>query len=269
MRRNAALIVALALMSASCGGYGKGGFKDPVVTFKNVKVGGIGLTGGTLDIVLSVYNPNGYRLDASRLTYQLLVDSLPIGNGALDKHFVVNSNDSTDVDLPLHFKWSGVNAASREILNSGSVPYRVLGRSHRGIGSGRLHDSIRSHGELQLVFRYFALTAHRHRKRHLKKLHRSPSARGTRHSGWRADQVRARTTPVGRASRRACRARGHGRSDRCRRSDADARPPAPRHLPRQGQDRRAARSRSRRSRRPSSSSTTSSRRRRDATWRPR
>jgi len=136
MRLKAALISALVIASASCAGLGKGGFKDPVVTFKNVRVGGIGLTGGTLDVILSVYNPNGYRLDASRLTYQLLVDTLPVGNGALDKHFFVNSNDSTDVVLPLHFKWSGLNAAGRDLMNSGTVPYRVLGDLTVGSGVG-------------------------------------------------------------------------------------------------------------------------------------
>jgi len=136
MRLKATLISALVLASASCAGLGRGGFKDPVVTFKNVRIGGIGLTGGTLDIVLSVYNPNGYRLDASRLTYQLMVDSLPVGNGALDKHFAVNSNDSTDVVLPLSFKWSGVSAAAREMINTGSVPYRVLGDLTVGSGVG-------------------------------------------------------------------------------------------------------------------------------------
>ncbi|MBK5188333.1 MAG: LEA type 2 family protein [Gemmatimonadaceae bacterium] len=126
----------IVLASASCAGLGRGGFKDPIVTFKNVRVGGIGLTGGTLDIVLSVYNPNGYRLDASRLTYQLMVDSLPLGSGALDEHFAVQSGDSTDVVLPLNFKWSGVSAAGRELMNTGSVPYRVLGDLTVGSGVG-------------------------------------------------------------------------------------------------------------------------------------
>jgi LEA14-like dessication related protein len=136
MRLKATLISALVLASASCAGLGRGGFKDPVVTFKGVTLGGVGLTGGTLNILLSVYNPNGYRLDASRLTYQLMVDSLPVGSGALDKHFSVPSNDSSDVELPLHFKWSGVNAATRELLNTGSVPYRVLGDLTVGSGVG-------------------------------------------------------------------------------------------------------------------------------------
>ncbi|MEO6211590.1 MAG: LEA type 2 family protein [Gemmatimonadaceae bacterium] len=136
MRLKIALISAVALASASCAGLGRGGFKDPVVTFKNVKVGGIGLTGGTLDVILSVYNPNGYRLDASRVTYKLMVDSLDVGAGALDRRFSVPSNDSADVVLPLKFNWSGVNAVGRELMKNGSIPYRVLGDLTVGSGVG-------------------------------------------------------------------------------------------------------------------------------------
>jgi len=127
MRLKATLIASLALASASCGSLGKGGFREPVVNFKDVRVGGLGLNGGTLNIVLSVYNPNSFRLDASRLTYQLMVDTLPLGSGALDRHFTVPSKDSADVELPLRFTWGGANSAVRDLINNGTVPYRVLG----------------------------------------------------------------------------------------------------------------------------------------------
>jgi LEA14-like dessication related protein len=136
MRLRIALISAVVFVSASCGGLGKGDFRDPIVTFKNVQVGGIGLEGGTLDVILSVYNPNGYRLDASRITYKVMVDSFDVGAGALDKHFSVPSNDSADVVLPLHFSWNGVNAAGRELMKNGTIPYRVLGDLTVGSGVG-------------------------------------------------------------------------------------------------------------------------------------
>lgn len=136
MRLKATLIASLALVSASCGGLGRGGFREPLVNFKDVRVGGLGLNGGTLNIVLSVYNPNSFRLDASRLTYQLLVDTLPLGSGAMDRHFSVAGNDSADVELPLRFTWSGASSAVRELINNGSVPYRVLGDLTVGSGVG-------------------------------------------------------------------------------------------------------------------------------------
>ena len=78
---------------------GKAAFEQPVVKLKDVRVRGVGLTGGSLDVLLSVYNPNHYRLDATRLTYQvnLAGDSVHVANGAMDNRFTVNDNDSTVV----------------------------------------------------------------------------------------------------------------------------------------------------------------------------
>ncbi|MFI5241710.1 MAG: LEA type 2 family protein [Gemmatimonadales bacterium] len=136
MRIRGALIAFVVLAAASCGGLRKGDFKEPVVTFRNVRVEGIGLDGGTLEIVLSVFNPNGYRLDASRMTYKLFVDTLALGSGAMDKHFSVPSRDSAEVELPLHLSWNGVNVAGRRLLHDGAVPYRVTGDLTVGSGVG-------------------------------------------------------------------------------------------------------------------------------------
>lgn len=136
MRMKAAVVFGLILAGTACAGLGKADFKEPVVTFQNVKVGGIGLTGGTLDIVLSVYNPNSFRLDASRMTYDVFVDSLPLGSGKMDSHFSVPSKDSTQVELPLRLDWNSVGAAGRRMLNTGSVPFRVKGDLVVGSGVG-------------------------------------------------------------------------------------------------------------------------------------
>jgi LEA14-like dessication related protein len=100
---------------------------EPKVSIKTVSLNGVGLNGGSLDVVLNVYNPNGYRLDATRLTYKLLLDSIPFGTGTTDSNFVVNKKDSSTVRLPLDFTWAGVGAAGRALLNTGSVQYRVQG----------------------------------------------------------------------------------------------------------------------------------------------
>ena len=77
------------IVAAGCSTLGKQAFADPVVTLKDVKVTNVGTMGGGLDVVLSVYNPNGYRLDATRLNYRIQVDSTPLANGILDRKSVV------------------------------------------------------------------------------------------------------------------------------------------------------------------------------------
>jgi LEA14-like dessication related protein len=117
----------VAVTAAACASLGRGVFREPVVNFRNVEVKGLGLSGGTLDVVLSVYNPNGFNLDATRLTYRLQVDSIDVGTGALDREFVVQDNDSAEVRLPVSFTYAGLGAAGRQLIQSGSVNYRVLG----------------------------------------------------------------------------------------------------------------------------------------------
>ena len=111
-----------------CATLGMASFKEPLVHFNDVKVRGLGLTGGALDVVLSVYNPNGFNLNAGRLTYKLLVgEDMQLGSGVLDHAFRVRDKDSTLVTIPMDFTYAGLGAAGRQLLQSGSVPYRVIG----------------------------------------------------------------------------------------------------------------------------------------------
>ena len=126
LRRAAPAALAAALL-AGCATLGRQVFEQPVVTFKDVSVRGVGLQGGSIDVLLNVYNPNRFRLDATRLTYRVLVDSVALGDGALDQQFVVQSGDSSVVRLPVQFTFAGLGAAGRQLLRSGAVNYRVLG----------------------------------------------------------------------------------------------------------------------------------------------
>jgi LEA14-like dessication related protein len=117
----------IAFVAAGCATLGRGAFKEPVVELRQFNVTGLGLTGGSVDVVLSVYNPNGYKLDALKMTYQVEVDNIKLGEGALDGRFVVNSKDSSTVRLPVQFTYAGLGAAGRSLITAGTVNYRVKG----------------------------------------------------------------------------------------------------------------------------------------------
>jgi LEA14-like dessication related protein len=121
------LVVSLVTI-AGCSALGRQAFQNPVVNLRNVKVRSLGLSGGNLDVVLSVYNPNGYRLDATRLTYNLMVaDSVSLATGALDTRTTVQAADSTLVTVPVAFTYSGLSSAVNQIFQTGAVNYRVAG----------------------------------------------------------------------------------------------------------------------------------------------
>ncbi len=123
----AGAVVALTTGGAACASLGRATFKEPVVTLREFNVTGLGLTGGSVDVVLSVYNPNGYKLDALSMTYQVDVDTIKLGSGALDGRFVVPENDSSLVRLPVRFTYAGLGAAGRSLVTAGTVNYRVRG----------------------------------------------------------------------------------------------------------------------------------------------
>ena len=127
MRKKILVAAMVGVALGGCATLGVGGFKQPLVGFSDVKIRGLGLTGGALDIVLSVYNPNGYNLNATRLTYKLMVEDKDLGSGVLDRAFRVKDRDSTFVTIPMDFTYAGLGAAGRQLLQSGSVNYRVIG----------------------------------------------------------------------------------------------------------------------------------------------
>ncbi|HEX7607499.1 MAG TPA: LEA type 2 family protein [Usitatibacter sp.] len=131
-------VAALAVFAiAGCASLGLGGgFKEPIVSFKDLRVAGIGLSGGSLDAYVSVYNPNGFNLDATRLTYKVLVGENELGTGALDSRFTVQNNDSTTVRIPIDFTYAGIGSAGRQLMQSGSVPYTITGDVSVGTRAG-------------------------------------------------------------------------------------------------------------------------------------
>src|SRR5512141_1916981 len=106
---------AAVLTLAGCASLGLGGFKEPLVHFNDAKIRGLGLSGGSVDIILSVYNPNGFD------------ENNQLGTGQLNNAFKVGNNDSTYVTIPVDFTYAGLGAAGRELLTKGTVNYRVTG----------------------------------------------------------------------------------------------------------------------------------------------
>jgi LEA14-like dessication related protein len=120
-------LAAMTLLAAGCAMFGRGAFQEPVVTLREVKVTGLGVSGGSVDVILQVYNPNGYKMDALKMTYRVDVDSIKLGEGALDDRFVVAKRDSSIVRVPVSFTYAGIGVAGRSLISKGTLNYRVRG----------------------------------------------------------------------------------------------------------------------------------------------
>ena len=130
VRRRATIVViaAGATMLADCRDVSRRLYRPPTVELRNVAVGSIGLTGGSLRVALLVRNPNFYPLSSAGMRYQLLVDdSVTIATGVDSTHRRIGAKDSTTVELPVQVSWQGLSAAGQSIAASGLVSYRLVG----------------------------------------------------------------------------------------------------------------------------------------------
>ena len=102
-------------------------FEKPDVLLQQINVTGIGLTGGTLDLVFDVYNPNQYRLRSARLEVELQLAQTDFGEALIDKPLDLSPQNHSQVVMPVRFTWAGVGAAARSLLQSQSLPYGLTG----------------------------------------------------------------------------------------------------------------------------------------------
>ena len=134
----ACLLAFVTAPAAGCQAVTKALFTQPVVTLKDVHLASTGLGGGTLDVLVSVYNPNAYDLDASQLTYAVIVDSAEVGSGATTQRVLVPARTSALVHLPVDFTWSAAGSLGRELMANGSVLYEVRGTLQVASGVGTI-----------------------------------------------------------------------------------------------------------------------------------
>lgn len=148
------VVLGLGLVLAACSTLGRAAFQNPIVNLRDVRVLGLGTTGGQLEVQLGVYNPNNYRLDATRLSYRVFVgDSVGLANGAVETRATVQAGDSTVITIPVAFTYSGLGAAASQLLRTGAVQYRVAGDVTVGSAVGNFTVPYSTTGQFNTMSR--------------------------------------------------------------------------------------------------------------------
>jgi LEA14-like dessication related protein len=115
-------------------------FYRPTVVLQNVKLNGVGVTGGSLEVTLNIYNPNDYRLGSPRIRYRLLVEDTKVADGEYDSDLVIPAEDSVGMRVPASFSYLRAGQAGRAIMGNGVVNYRVIGEIFVDTPYGRLRS---------------------------------------------------------------------------------------------------------------------------------
>ncbi len=129
MRTRIVIVAVVALIGAGCASRGasRPPFHRPSIQLQDVRMAGVGLTGGGMDVVLDVHNPNAYELHSPRVRYRLFVDDVQLATGNYVADIVVGPRDSARVRVPVSLSYAQLGQASRAVLNRGTLDYRVVG----------------------------------------------------------------------------------------------------------------------------------------------
>jgi LEA14-like dessication related protein len=128
MRVGGGLGLLTLVFSTACSAIGDI-FKEPEIQLDRAIVRQIGVTGGNLDLVLSVENPNNFTLHGTKLELGVDVEGSHLGDITYDDAFSVANNGTTTITLPLKFGWAGVGSAVRAALGYGELPYKMKGQA--------------------------------------------------------------------------------------------------------------------------------------------
>jgi LEA14-like dessication related protein len=148
--RVAVRLALLALAGAACSGIGYN-FKEPEIQLDHAVMRGVGLTGGNLDLVVKVENPNNFTLQGTKLEVGIDVEGSHLGDITYDDDFTVSENGTSTLTLPLRFGWSGVGSAVRAALSYGDLPYKMKGQATLRIPWGQKVVSFTHEGRAPLI----------------------------------------------------------------------------------------------------------------------
>jgi LEA14-like dessication related protein len=102
-------------------------FTEPDVSLQEIRITGLGLTGGTLDLALDVFNPNDYRLRSTRLSVGIDLEDVHFGDALLEVPVELPAGQHTLVTLPVTFEWAGIGAGARALLTRQGIRYGLTG----------------------------------------------------------------------------------------------------------------------------------------------
>ncbi len=120
--------VAVWVAASACATLRGLSFREPDLQLTQINVTGLGLSGGTLDLVFDVYNPNKYRLRSTRVEISIALEQRHFGDALLEKPLDLSPENHSQVVVPVRFEWAGVGSGARALLTKQAVGYGVSGR---------------------------------------------------------------------------------------------------------------------------------------------
>ncbi len=140
----------LAVPLASCATLKHLRFEQPTVDLKAIEIAGVDVSGGSLVLVLDVFNPNDYDIRTTGVEASLDLEDTHFGTAVLEGDETLVANSRTEVEIPAEFTWEGVGAGARALLGRGALRYHLETRLRVETSMGGRTVTLRNRGEVPL-----------------------------------------------------------------------------------------------------------------------
>jgi LEA14-like dessication related protein len=142
--------VCAGLGLAGCGPIWGPGLERPTVELAAIDITGLGLQGGTLDLLLDIHNPNRFELRATRIAVAIYLEGNHFGDAGLTRAPVLPAGETTRIPVPVTFSWSGMGSGARGLIARGAAQYRLDGRLDLDTPVGRRGVDVETQGRVTL-----------------------------------------------------------------------------------------------------------------------
>ncbi len=143
-------VSVLAAVLGSCATLGRLSFKEPELQLEAINITGLGLTGGTFDLVFDVYNPNDYRIRSTRLEVGVDLEGTHFGDALLERPLDLSPTNHSRVVVPVRFEWAGVGAGAKAMLTRQALGYGLTGTVFLDTPLGDRTVTLRGKGNVPL-----------------------------------------------------------------------------------------------------------------------
>lgn len=125
------MVVVASLLPAAC----SLAFQRPTLRVADVRLAALGVSGGTVAVLVNITNPNRYALESGDFRYTLSMPQgaeedggwLTLAEGRHESNVTVPPGDSATVEFQVPFEMAPIRTALGRLLGSGELEYRFTG----------------------------------------------------------------------------------------------------------------------------------------------
>jgi len=143
-------VSALLALLAACATVGRLAFREPEIQLQQITVTGLGLSGGTMDLVFDVWNPNDYRITSTRLEVGIDLENTHFGEALLDRPLDLSPQNHSRVVVPVRFEWAGLGAGAKGLLTHQAVGFALAGALILDTPLGDKQVGVKARGNVPL-----------------------------------------------------------------------------------------------------------------------